>query len=78
VVVVVTVDVRTREELGRFEQVSRRAGHITIPETNLMNLAAPLHANVLHRTAVQKRAIDLIVEREDKLGVYILFGKRFG
>ena len=53
VIVVVTVDCRAREELVRFEQVRRRSRGIAIPETNVMNLPAPLDANVLDRAAVQ-------------------------
>src|SRR5262245_52516121 len=74
VVVAVAVNGRTREELRRFEQVCRRACRVAVPETNLMNLAAPLDAYVLYSSAVQECAIDLIVKWEDELGVDVLFG----
>ncbi len=78
VVVVVTVDVGTREKLGSFEQVSWRPGSVAIPETHEMNLAAPFNANVLDRTAVQECAIDLVVERKDELRFDVLLDECFG
>ena len=77
VIVVVAVDCRTREELVRFKQIRWRSRCIAIPKTNVMNLPAPLDANVLDRTAVQQRAIDLFIQREDKLRVDALFDERF-
>src|SRR5829696_6514468 len=72
-IVAVPVDVRTREELRCFKQISRSSCRIAKPETNIVNLTTPLHANVFDRAAVQQQTVDLIVERQDELRVDILF-----
>ena len=77
VVVAVTVDGRACEELRRFEKVSGRTRRVAKPETNVVNLAAPLDANVLDRTAIQEQTIDLIVERKDELRVNVLLHEGF-
>src|SRR6185436_11331948 len=71
VIVVVTVDRRTAEELRRFKQVSRRSCSIAVPEANQMNLATPLNPNVFNRATIQQRAIDLLVQWQDQLRVDI-------
>ena len=76
-IVAVSVDGWTCEELRRFEQVSWSTRRIAIPEANVVNLAAPFDTNVLNRATVQEQPIDLIVEWEDELRVDFLLDERF-
>src|SRR3569832_2366946 len=77
VVVFVAIDLRTREEVRSFEEVSWSTRGVAKPEANLMNLAAPLDAHVLNGAAVQQRSIDLLVKRKDKLSIDIETRERF-
>src|SRR5829696_9219175 len=53
VVVTVTVNGGTGEELRRREQVGWGSGRVAIQKTDVVNLAAPLNADVLDSTSVQ-------------------------
>src|ERR1041384_2693027 len=67
VVVIETVDRRTREELRCVEQAVRRARGGPKKKPNRVNFAWPPGAHVLNGPAVQEGAIDLLVKRQDEL-----------
>jgi hypothetical protein len=52
-VVTEAVDSRSGEELRRLKQIGGRPDGIAVKKSNLMNLAAPLKANVLDGITVK-------------------------